>query len=370
MSSSESESGAESGAESDSDSSSEFSMPGLVSRASGCSSDDATSKSSGSQYGGSDVPSLLTPNAETSDSDTDTSESSASRGKPVKRGKRRSGGDRGRRSNASEESDDDSMPPLKGNGDSDSDDDDSDNIPELLTNKADSSDDSSFSDDSSSKSVQKENTNLISDCEDSDIDDIPVLIENLRDVEDDLEDEKVPQALDLTISGEKKRYGRMREARKRREAEIRTKRNEACSLIAAYYRSFAVRKTIKKAGQGMSRLQAIARGILERRRRAKEVMHIHQYRKFQGIWTICLGLIGGITMDESDWASLKDKQAYIRREDYTEDDDMKETDEKLNLAMAGVMQGIDDMVMNEDAEFEVRRSFGDIQMEGAMQAGN
>jgi len=84
------------------------------------------------------------------------------------------------------------------------------------------------------------------------------------------------------------------------------------------------------------------------------VLHIHQYRKFQGIWTVCLGLMGEITMDESDWASLKDKQAYIRREDYTEDDDMKETDEKLNLAMADAMQGIDDMAMNEDAEFEVK----------------
>jgi hypothetical protein len=354
---SDNESGRDSGAESDSDSS-EFSMPGLVSRASGCSSDSDTSDSSGieseseSESGGSGVPSLLTPNADTSDSDS--SESSSSRGKRAKRGKRRPGGARGRRNNDSVESDDDSVPPLKGNGDSDSDDDDSANIPELLTNKADSSDDSSFSNGSSSKSVEKETVNHFSDSEDSDIDDVPTLKKNVRDIGDDSDDEKVPQAPDLTIAGEKKRYGRMRAARRRREAEIRKKRNEASSLIAAYYRSFDVRKTIKKAGERFSLLQAVARGIMERRRRAKEVLHIHQYRKFQGIWTVCLGLMGDITMDESDWASLKDKQAYIRREDYTEDDEMKETDEKLNIAMADAMQGIDDTTMNEDAEFEVK----------------
>jgi hypothetical protein len=99
--------------------------------------------------------------------------------------------------------------------------------------------------------------------------------------------------------------------------------------------------------------------MLERHGRATQevVQHIHQFRKFQGTWAICVKLLLDKTtaMEEeqepSDWAALKEKQAYIRREDYTEEDEIrKETDEKLNHAMADAMQGISDMTMDADAD--------------------
>jgi len=130
------------------------------------------------------------------------------------------------------------------------------------------------------------------------------------------------------------------------------KQNDASIVIAALCRGFIVRQRNRKAAGGFTALQAIVRGMRSRRLRAKESQHIRQFREFRSVWSYCLHLVKNIDEDGMDWATLKDKQAYIRREEFYDGDEMKETDEKLTDAMADAMQDIDYMIM--DPEFEVK----------------
>ena len=257
-------------------------------------------------------------------------------------------------------SDNISMPSLCDKFDSNSDDSSSgSDVPPLRERYPDSESDSSsdasdkLSSDVESCSVGKsESDGERSDGENSDIDDMPTLVKNkYRD------DMKAPQARDLTVTEEKKRFAKIR-------AETGKKRKNASSIIAALYRGYAVRQEIKKTARGFTILQAITRGIMNRRLRAKETEHIRQFREFRNVWANSLQLVKGIKPDELDWASLKDKQDYIRREEFNDIDEMKETDEKLTDAMTAAMQGLNDR--NIDQEFDVK----EIVREGASNGGS
>jgi hypothetical protein len=183
--------------------------------------------------------------------------------------------------------------------------------------------------------------------EDSDIDDMPVYIKNINrvEVDDDHPDRKGQQERNIVLMEERKLFAKMR-------VQKIIKQNDASIVIAALCRGFLVRQRNRKAADGFTAVQAIVRGMRSRRLRAKESQHIRQFREFRSIWSCCLHLVKKIDEDGMDWASLKDKQAYIRREEFNDGDEMKETDEKLTDAMADAMKDIDYMTM--DPEFEVK----------------
>jgi hypothetical protein len=315
----------------------------------------------------SSMPGLLLPNDDSSDDASSLSEIETE-------SRRFSNAATPVRDNEDDDSDSDnsiSMPSLANKGFSDSEDDssssDSENIPPLLERGPDSGTDSYSSNNASDKMSLDSDSDSDSDSaevyypykglsdsedsstcmEDSDMDDMPVYIKNVNriEVDDDHPDKKGQQERNMAMMEERKLFAKMR-------VQTIIKQNDASIVIAALCRGFVVRQRNRKAADGFTAVQAIVRGMRSRRLRAKESQHIRQFREFRSIWSCCLHLVKKIDEDGMDWASLKDKQAYIRREEFNDGDEMKETDEKLTDAMADAMKDIDYMTM--DPEFEVK----------------
>lgn len=95
----------------------------------------------------------------------------------------------------------------------------------------------------------------------------------------------------------------------------------------------------KDAQSSIIQIQSVCRGMLERKLKLpKEVAHLAEFRHFYKSWGSCFDPAIHADSENCEWAALKEKQAFIRRQDILQDDDLKEADEKLNDAMTHAME--------------------------------
>jgi flagellar biosynthesis GTPase FlhF len=95
-----------------------------------------------------------------------------------------------------------------------------------------------------------------------------------------------------------------------------------------------------KLRYGFIRIQSLFRGKQSRKDNSNIIQHLKEFVIFYSLWGNCIKLSKSVEMDEPDWSSLREKQAYIRQQELMRDDEeeMKETDEKLTNSMADAMR--------------------------------
>ena len=142
--------------------------------------------------------------------------------------------------------------------------------------------------------------------------------------------------------------------RKRQEAELilKKRRNEASVIITKNMNGHVARQKYKRAVQEVIRIQTLFRGYRGRTHHNGFVTHMQQFRAFRKVWFDCIKLLDAIDIDEPDWGALRDKQAYIRQQDVDSDEqnEMKETDERLTNSMVDAMNTIEKRTLDDDIE--------------------
>ena len=141
----------------------------------------------------------------------------------------------------------------------------------------------------------------------------------------------------------KRKAAEMKAEAERKEAE---RKINASIVITTAVRGFVVRRRMHKFSLGFVQLQALVRGKRTRKMQIYLIERLQDLKSFRSVWKPCLKLVDGVIMAEPDWAALRDKQAYIRRQEVSQDDEMDETDRKLTAAMEDAMQ------TDQDADFD------------------
>ncbi|GFH43984.1 P-loop containing nucleoside triphosphate hydrolase protein [Chaetoceros tenuissimus] len=91
----------------------------------------------------------------------------------------------------------------------------------------------------------------------------------------------------------------------------------------------------KDTQSSIIQIQSFFRGILTRKLKlSQEVAHLSDFRRFYKRWGSCFAPAILADSKDIDWAALKEKQAFIRRQDILlQDDDSKDTKQRLDDAM-------------------------------------
>lgn len=131
------------------------------------------------------------------------------------------------------------------------------------------------------------------------------------------------------------------------------KRNAVIKIASCYRRSRAQAR-YAKLRHGVILMQGVSHGVLARKLHiAGEVSYLEDFRRFYKSWRSCFEPAIRVNLEEGDWGALKEKQAFIRRQELLEDDELKETSKKLDDAMAEAMSSvIDDQEHNVEVETE------------------
>jgi hypothetical protein len=265
---------------------------------------------------------------------------------------------------ADSESSNDSVPGLMNREESDSSDDDEEPPGLTSRNPMESSDDE---DDSSNDESDPHLS--------SPIDPIPKLVKNIHapkyrrrpDYSDSSDDEQY-QEQKRNSKIERKKAKKKRQEQRRKEAaekerileeeaaerkrflEREKERKRKASLtITAFVRMVEARRRWERARCGFILVQGTVRGMRTRKENASVVKRITEFVRFRQMWHKCVKLVDGVEMDEPDWATLRDKQAYIRQQEM-ENDEQKDTDERLTNSMADAMNTLESRTVDDDIE--------------------
>ena len=146
------------------------------------------------------------------------------------------------------------------------------------------------------------------------------------------------------VEERKKKEAREKLAREKEKAARKEKKEYDCSTkIVAFYRQSIQQQKYNKLRYGFIRIQSLVRGKQSRKDNSNIIQHLKEFVLFYSLWGNCIQLSKSVEKDEPDWSSLREKQAYIRQQELMRDDeeDMKETDEKLTNSMADAMRTIE-----------------------------
>jgi len=117
------------------------------------------------------------------------------------------------------------------------------------------------------------------------------------------------------------------------------KKNYASTRIVGLFRRTVQQNKYKRMHRGFILIQALSRGNQSRRLNSSVTQHISEFVQFYHLWRDCIKLSKTVGKDQPDWASLREKQAYIRQQELLGDDEeMKETDEILTNSMMDAMK--------------------------------
>ena len=141
---------------------------------------------------------------------------------------------------------------------------------------------------------------------------------------------------------ERERERKKRKNKQRREKEKQKKNeNKAASKIAHFIRGAILSKKFKQTRSRIIRFQALWRGSHSRRTNSSVIHKLKDFVQFYSVWGDCSKYTKEVQQELPDWAALRDKQAFVRQLDLEVDDDdedRKETDEKLTNSMEDAMK--------------------------------
>lgn len=122
--------------------------------------------------------------------------------------------------------------------------------------------------------------------------------------------------------------------KKAKQRKLKQAKAQASTKIQALFRGSLVRIRLKCANYGFTILQALVRGFYVRKIHLDKILHLQKYRQFLNTWLKCIQLLDHISDSGlSNWATIRDKQSYIKRQELIEMDEMKETDERMDKAV-------------------------------------
>jgi hypothetical protein len=239
-------------------------------------------------------------------------------------------------SNSVADGDDQWMPELSNPG-SDSDSDSS--MPDLAKRRGAGSSSSSSSDDN--HRVSANGPTLNHSDSDSSIPDLTIRRGNPSSSSDHEEpgyvrqfQRQTPFHDDLRKDSQIDAKGKQRKKRPKKKL-AKQKKVQASTKIQAVWRGSLVRIRWRCANRGFTVLQAWVRGRCTRQKHSDTILHLEHYRIFLKKWWKCINLLDRVSDSglSSSWATIREKQTYIKRQELVEMDEMKETDEKMDRAL-------------------------------------